>query len=234
METILSREQILRRQGLVVAICFIVGFLLATQIRGQASVSRRLQAQSEQDLSQLFRQLNVETKALRQEVTNLRIRFLEYKMAAADKKVILKEASKNLEDLGMMAGLVSTQGSGVTVTIFDENKQLGAYDILDVIEELRAAGAETISVSGHRVTANTYLETKQGSVYINGCKIKPPYVIKAIGEEVTLEQALNLPGGIENTLSNLEGVTLRIEREKVILPAASRITMQYVTPVEED
>ena len=85
--------------------------------------------------------------------------------------------------------------------------------LLDAIQELRAAGAEAIQVNGVRVVAGTFLTESGGGVSVDGNKINAPYRFKVIGNPQDLEPALNIPGGVVQTLEK-EQATVAVERSR--------------------
>ncbi|MCZ9342198.1 DUF881 domain-containing protein, partial [Streptomyces sp. TRM76130] len=70
--------------------------------------------------------------------------------------------------LGVLAGTVAARGPGITMTIADPEGTVEADMLLDVIQELRAAGAEAIQVNGVRVVAGTYLTDSADGVSVDG------------------------------------------------------------------
>lgn len=109
----------------------------------------------------------------------------------------------------MYAGLTNVEGPGVVITlndrqvtpaeakesIVDLNLFLIHYsDILAIVNELKNAGAEAISVNNQRIV-NTSSITCEGTVIkVNGEKIGAPFTIKAIGSPDLL-YGLNRTGG---------------------------------------
>ena len=70
-----------------------------------------------------------------------------------------------------------------------------------------------------RVVASTYFADAGGGVEIDGRKVTQPYVIKVIGKPEDLEPALNIPGGVVQSLEK-EQATVSIERsEKIVVDA---------------
>jgi uncharacterized protein YlxW (UPF0749 family) len=201
-----------RTQVTIALICIVMGFFLVTQIRGTQSYNQRLSEQSEQDLGQIVKDLTYETETLRSEVTDARIRLYKYEGETASRKTILNEAAQNLENLRILAGLTPVQGEGVSIVVSDKRHILNGTDLLGVIEELRAGGAEAIALNNKRLVTGSAFERRKKSIYLNSTKLSSPYRIKAIGDSEVLYQAITLPGGIRDALSSLEGVSLVIKR----------------------
>lgn len=232
----LHHVQIKRTEITVGIICALVGFLLVNQLRVQRSLSQQLPALTEQNLGQIIRELNVEAEFLQREVTDLRIKLYKYEREEADKKTILNEAAQKLENLRIVTGLVGVEGQGVRIQLDDKRGLLGSYDMLDLIQELRTAGAEAISINGRRVTARTAFRRRRGGLWINGSAINSPYEIRAIGDSETLYQGVVLAGGIRDVLSSLGGVSFEIAKvSDLSIPAIGReIQPLYATPIEEE
>ena len=88
--------------------------------------------------------------------------------------------------------------NGVIVTITDGvHRKVEAYDLLQLLNELRAAGAEAIAINEQRVVYSTYIvDIRNANTYIrvNGEKVASPYIIKAIGDPTYLESGLSQKG----------------------------------------
>lgn len=120
---------------------------------------------------------------------------------------------------------MAAQGPGITLTINDSKGTVEADMLLDAIQELRAAGAEAIQVNGVRVVASTYLTDSDNGVSVDGNKITQPYRFKVIGKSQDLEPALNIPGGVVQTLEK-EQATVTVEPSTKIVVDALRPAKQ--------
>ena len=134
------------------------------------------------------------------------------------------EQKKKIDNNNTILGLTKVTGKGVQIVLKDgeENKKAGStleasqtivhdVDILEIINVLRNAGAEAISINGHRIIATSPISCIGTVIKINDEKVGAPYVISAIGNPEALESALNIPGGI---ISILEKFGIKITKEK--------------------
>lgn len=134
------------------------------------------------------------------------------------------EQRKKIDNNNTILGLTKVTGKGVQIVLKDgeENKKAGStleasqtivhdVDILEIINVLRNAGAEAISINGHRIIATSPISCIGTVIKINDEKVGAPYVISAIGNPEALESALNIPGGI---ISILEKFGIKITKEK--------------------
>ena len=222
LHDVYDRLQLRRMQVAIAIICVIIGMLLVTQLQIQGSISEKLQQESKQDLGEIIRDLDIEVRVLQGEERDLRIRLLKYQNAAENQQSILNEAAHNLENLKIFAGLIGVKGEGVKVIIGDEYRFLNCYDLMDVANELKAGGAEVISINEIRITAKTsFVNDSEGQVVINGRKVTSPFTIKTIGDSETLSQVVGLFGGIQHALTSYEGVTFEVTKmESLEIPQA--------------
>ena len=216
-----------RTQITIALICMVMGFFLVTQLKGQQSYRTRLSEQSEQDLGQIVKDLSIETDTLQSEVTEARIRLYKYEGEMASRKTILNEAAQNLENLRILAGITKVEGEGVEILVTDKKHILNGSDLLGIIEELRAGGAEAIAVDNRRLVTRGAFEKRKKTIYLNSARLHSPYKIKAIGNSKILYQAITLPGGIKDALSSLEGVSLSIKQNDNLKLSAIKSKTEY-------
>ncbi|MCL5040572.1 MAG: DUF881 domain-containing protein, partial [Firmicutes bacterium] len=151
--------------------------------------------------------------------------------------------AREMERLRILAGLSEVQGPGVTVTMDDSKRprQKGedpnAFlihddDVLKVINELLAAGAEAVAINGQRLVSNTEIRCAGPTISINRAMTAPPLTIVAIGDPATLESALKMRGGVMESLA-LWGIEVKVKKEnEVTIPAYhGSLDFQYAKPV---
>ena len=104
-------------------------------------------------------------------------------------------------------------------------------DILLVVNELKDAGAEAISINGERLTALSEIRCVGSVVSVNNVRISTPFIINAIGDSDTLESALLFRGGVVSELMNY-GFEFDIKKmDSVTVPAyKGAISFKYATP----
>ena len=149
-----------------------------------------------------------------------------------------------------LAGLTPVQGPGVVVTLTDSKKRLPTTlppgitppnlihdtDINQVVNELKAAGAEAIAVNGQRLVAISAIRTAGPTILINSVPQAPPFVIQVIGDPKMLTSALNLPGGIASIFKNFDPAMFSIRQAQMLtLPAYSGSNEpRYAKPVSAE
>lgn len=126
------------------------------------------------------------------QLTDTRTKIDEYRATMENNDATADLLTKELQQANMRLGKLAVQGKGIIVTLEDsEYAQIDDYDIYKLINELRLAGAEAISVNGIRVTALTDVKTlAPGLLHIDGNPIHSPYTIRAIGDQKYLESSI--------------------------------------------
>lgn len=220
-------------QAAIALVCVVLGIMLAVQFRTTQDIRSTVPFQRIEDLSQRLSQTEKERDALLNEVHTLR----------QASSVI--GGSKESELIKIGAGVVALQGPGVIVTIDDskrpskpgENPNLYLIhddDILKVINELWAAGAEAISINDQRLIASSEIRCAGPTLSVNNTRYSPPYDIRAIGEPQTLENALKMRGGVVETLQ-FWGIQVNIKSfDEVLVPAyKGTFRFEFAKPVKE-
>jgi len=163
----------------IALICFIVGFTFTMQIKSVMENSKKDYSTSQERIDSLTTQLSESQK---------------------ENEGLIKE----LGDYRLTAGATDVTGEGIEITLYDltdaslspEETLVHQQDILMVVNELRNAGAEAISVNDIRFTATSYVRCVGSVIDVDGTRFSAPYTIKAIGGKNNLEKAMKQPGGI--------------------------------------
>lgn len=133
----------------------------------------------------------------------------------------LEEAKNQINDGNKMIGLTEVTGPGIIITLADSDIDstsvlnssdllIHDIDLLKVVNELKNAGSEAISINNQRVILTTSIICGGNIININGEKIGSPFEIKAIGSPEALAN-LSRPGG---WLSKLEERGIKVSTPK--------------------
>ena len=157
----------------------------------------------------------------------------EYKQNEQSTEESSKLVEQELEQVKQYLGQTDVQGQGITVTLYDkssENYSITAEDLLVIVDYLKSAGAEAISINGERIiNTSDIVYVNNSIIYVNQQRILAPYVINAIGNSAYLESTLIGNGGYVDELRKL-GFTVEIEKsDKVKVPKYNKeITYKYM------
>ena len=112
-------------------------------------------------------------------------RLMEYESAAQDAGKLNDAMYKDLERARNLAGLTDLEGSGVIITVnlisFQEYGQSGIIrnvyheDLLMLVNELNAAGAEALAINDERIIATTEIRDAGDYIVINTNRYSAPF-----------------------------------------------------------
>ncbi|MGW6056176.1 DUF881 domain-containing protein [Streptomyces sp. NPDC055189] len=211
--------RVTRPQLIVALLLFVLGLGLAIQVRSNND-SSALRGARQEDLVRILDELDDRTQRLEGEKQRLEDQRTGLENSSDQAEEARKQTVEKERQLGILAGTVAAQGPGITLTIDDKKGSVEADMLLDAIQELRAAGAEAIQINDVRVVANTYLsDTDSGGVRVDGRKVGKPYRFKVIGKPQDLEPALNIPGGVVQTLEKEQATVTVTRAEKIVVDA---------------
>ncbi len=224
-----------RLMATLAAALMLAGFMLVAQWRGNAVLAKSPERQTDQNLAIIIQELTSENTALRSEIMRLQTRIIEAERETSDRSQLLNEAAKELQALRAIAGFELVKGPGIHVTLVDDERVLLPQDFVALVNELRAGGAEAVSVNGMRVDALTGFSGGDGTIRVDGTVLAREFKVVAIGNPDNLEQSLTLPGGLKSTLSTFPGVTVVVERrDELTVAAAPEPVFEAGRPVEEN
>jgi uncharacterized protein YlxW (UPF0749 family) len=153
------------------------------------------------------------------------------------REAALSAAAKRAADLGILAGTLPAQGPGVRAVFTAGHQGLKSAVVLDAVEELRDAGAEAMQIEGTngtavRIVASTSFLDGTGGLQVDGQMLTGPYTIVAIGDPSTMQTALNIPGGVVDTVRNAGGNVIVNQPGSVRVTALHQAgTPKYARPV---
>lgn len=223
-----TKRQRNRGELAVVVVCAIVGFLLAAQLRtvqltGAADAASAARLETLQDL---YNELTAERDGLAEQVSQLQGELALYRDEAASGQAGSEALRAELDQLEITAGLTDVEGPGVTVILEDSSSAnltgdeadylIHDSDLLSVINELRSARAEAISLNGERILATSEVRCTGAVVTVNGRRYAAPYIIFAIGDKDTLYSALTMRSGVVDVLSQW-GISVKVTASDLLL-----------------
>lgn len=228
----MSRLRLTRGTLLAALVTLVLGLAVVAQVR--STQEGDLESLRESDLVALLDDVTNRADGLEAEV-----RALERdRDALADDRgdaAAQEAAQSRLETYQVLAGTVPVAGEGVALTVTDPDGALTTTTLIDLIQELRDAGAEAIQIGGVRVVADTWIGTAEGGMSISGDLVVPPYRIVALGDGHTLAAALAIPGGFNDSVRRDGGTVEVTEGEELVVDAVhTPRDPQYSRPVPAD
>lgn len=141
---------------------------------------------------------------------------------------IMANVKKELANNDISTGLTKVTGQGIVIVLddatessdasFDSMKVVHNQDLLMVMNDLKVAGAEAMSINDQRIVGTTDIYCFGPFVQINGVKEPAPFYIRAIGNMDSLISYMNADGSYINYLK-ARGISVDISKDsKIELP----------------
>ena len=216
--------------AVIAVLTALLGFAIVLQVR-QNSGTDNLANLRDDDLVGILDDQNARADRLRQEIAGLQDTLRRLKDSGDRSAAAREQAIKDAQALGILLGTLPATGPGVQVTVSDPDGKLGPEDVLDVVEELRGAGAEAIQFGSVRVSTSSAFTGSAGHVAVDGTELTAPYTVLAIADPKTLDTALNIPGGVAAAIRTAGGDVAVTERRSLTISATRALpTPKYASP----
>lgn len=197
---------------------------------------------------------------LRDQILKVKEKYenLAYELDILDEKLELAREDATKDNAGLSSiqekiveankilGLTEVKGPGVKITLQDANISnalalstddmssllVHDMDVRNVVNELKSAGAEAISINGQRIVSTSAIMCVGNVIEVNGQKVGAPFEILAIGLP---EQLANLErtGGY---LALLKGYGIKATLEKsndITIPKyTGKLVFEYATDIQ--
>ncbi|HQY33954.1 DUF881 domain-containing protein [Actinotalea sp.] len=220
-----TRAQLLA--GLLTAL---LGFAIVVQV--QQNRSSDLSGLRQDELVRILDEVTQRTEELDQQAADLRAQRTELMTGSDTERAAREAAAARAEEQGILAGRVPAEGTGVELVVREPDERIPAFVLLNILEELRNAGAEAIQIGDLRITASSYIADTADGVEIDGTELTAPYRWLAIGDPDTITPALEMPGGALAAVRNATGTADLSPSELVEVTAVREIDApRFATPV---
>ena len=219
-----------RAQVLAGVLCALLGFALVVQVRQTSGAD--LSSMRQADLVRILDEVTNRGDELANEQADLTRERDELLSGSDRRQAALDALRRSAETQGILTGRLPAEGPGVIVTLTELEGLIKPITMLDVLEELRNAGAEAIELNNQRVTASSAFTGVPGAVVLDGVTLSAPYFWTAIGDPATIDTALQIPGGAMAQVRNNGGEGTVDRRDLVEITALRVLTDPvYATPV---
>ncbi|MDK2821880.1 MAG: hypothetical protein PWP31_1845 [Clostridia bacterium] len=224
------------------------GLLVAWQLRAHLAIAAKDNQGS--SLIGVIKSLEKEDASLEDNISELRQKINDLQLERSQGKSRLIRLQQQLESLELKTGLLPVSGPGITITIDDNSagadiaKQsspttyrpedfiIHDKNVLYMVNELKAAGAEAIAVNDQRLVNNTDIRCVGTVILINSTRLAPPYEIKVIGNPDALEASIQ--HAEEFIYLKSRGFPIKVTKsDNLTLPAYNGgFSLKYTHPIE--
>ncbi len=211
------------------ALAVIIGFITTVQFKANITYQGIVTIPKLLDLQNEIKNVEAENKQLNESISEQAQKLAEYKTGVESTGSIFGIMQNELERIRNYSNYEKVEGTGVIITLNDSQQEIAEgediawylihdIDILEIVNELRMAGAEAIAINDERVTASTSIRCGGPTINIDGKRHAVPFVIKAIGDPKTLEASALAPESYIELYMSYSGIQVEIQKvEKLII-----------------
>ena len=195
-----------------------------------------IETMREEELRQEILEWKTKYSEIDEKIQSNNQKIQEYTQIIENNQQSSELLDKELKDFNMLVGKTNVIGDGVIIKLTDTSEMsYTASNLVYLVNELKYAGAEAISINNQRITNMTDIVTiSEKYILVNGERIISPYEVKAIGNQNEIEKILNFPnsGFIDDYKSR--GYTIHMSLQSGIrIPAYNQnIELKYIKEEE--
>ena len=212
---------------IIFVICVAVGFLIAISAKLTNGQHLFVSPNVINDLKTTIESEKQESTSVLELIAKDKDELKKLQGTSTSDSTFKAQLSKELENYKTISGAYDLRGEGVTVTIDDGTRPLlegedpnnvlvHDADLLSILNELKTAGAEAISVNGQRLVNTSEIACSGYSVRINNQFFARPFVISAIGDSKRMAAVMVAPESYGSLLKEY-GLTFEVKISDDIL-----------------
>lgn len=223
--------------------CIIIGILISSSMNFKKVNNEVFLTPAEyQEAYESTSKLNKDIKILSEKYSQYYSKLQNYKENPNNKNSVLSEINKELYDNEMALGYIDIEGEGIEIELNDATSQsqgevvdpndwwaqtVHDNDIVNLINELKIAGAEAISLNGHRITDRSNILCWGAFIELDDIKIPAPFEIKAIGNKEKLYSYMVAEGGYASFLKIRGNINVFVYKKDNVKILAKDRKMDY-------
>jgi uncharacterized protein YlxW (UPF0749 family) len=216
----------------VTVVCGVLGALIMLRLQPGEEGAATARYRSSAMLSEMLAGAQKQAAEQKTEIDDLRNKLTEFQSSTTQTGKTMQLLNQELQDYKTLAGVTPVKGPGISIYLDDSKVRLPMgedadpllihdYDLLLVVNELRSAGAEAISINDQRMIENTAIRCVGATILVNDRRIAGPFELRAIGDPRELAGAMSLPMGVLDQLRAIKVQVKVVREEEVRLPAVT-------------
>lgn len=225
----------------------ILGFTIVLQFRSDLEEYSFISLKSLNDLEGKINMEKEEINNMKQLIRLNKKRLNEYQRALEEEGSIKEVLRNEISTMKLLSGFEDVEGPGIIIKLSDSERELYEGedpnnlvvhdgDVLTIINDLRIAGAEVISINGQRLLNTSEVKCTGPTITINDYTYGQPFIFKAIGNPETLEAAIKAPGSYAWDLREVYGLVVDsyISERVRVSKYQGNTALKYMKPMEGD
>ncbi len=210
------------KKSILFLFCILIGLLISIQSRVITGTFHYISPEILKDYDNSIKTERMEIEQLKILISEKQEKLKAYQSYSGESDSILNTMTQELNRMRLISGFLDVQGEGVIILLDDGTRDLYQgenpndilvhdIDLLTIINDLKIAGAEAISINGQRLINNSEINCSGHSVRINNQFFAQPFIIKAIGDPKILHSSLSAPGSYGELLREY-GLILNVDK----------------------
>ena len=211
-------------------ICILLTSVIFIQFKTTSQINIiDIQNMNEEELKKEILSLQNKYNQTNEKLEDTNLKIIEYEKSLVKGENNSNILDEELNESKMLAGFTEVEGKGVALILEDnEEEQITSSHLLNLVNELKYAGAEAISINNNRITNFTDIVDVNYIIMIDGIKISSPYEVKAIGDQTYLSSTLNAKDGFLSTYKETGFTISMSEESKLQIPKYNKeIKIKY-------
>lgn len=205
----------------------VLGILISMSIREKAEI---MSPMSIEKIENYNRELNVVENQINvdKEIISHIKSSIEEKSSPVYQDELKRSLQNELKELKILSGEYDIKGEGIVIMIDDsqnedyKNTNLGIIhdiDIMIILNELKAAGVDAISINDVRVMGDSEIKCMGPTVKVDGHSKATPFIIKAVGNMEMIYNIMSDKNSYINLLETTYYMDVKVEKNKnIIIP----------------
>lgn len=195
-----------------------------------------IETMREEELRQEILAWKTKYNELDEKIQSNNTKINEYTDIITNNKQASEVLDAELNEYNMLVGKTNVVGEGVIVKLTDSQyMSYSAGNLVYLVNELKYAGAEAISINNQRIINTTdIVSINEQYILVNGERVASPYEVKAIGNKQEFEKILNFPnsGFIPDYKNRGYTIDFNLQSEIRIPAYSHQLNLKYVKEAE--
>lgn len=204
-------------------LALVLGFITTVQFKSSFTNQGIVTIPKLLDLQNEINNVEAENKQLNSSISEQALKLTLYKASVESTGSAFGIMQNELKNALNNSDLTAVKGPGIIMILNDSKQEVSEgediawylihdIDILEIVNELRIAGAEAISINGERVTSTTSIRCGGPTINIDGKRHAVPFIIEAIGDPKTLEASALAPESYIELYMEFTGIQVEIQK----------------------
>ncbi len=225
----------------LVLMTFLLGIILVLQIKSVSSTHGLVSLKSIKEIEDQIVVENKEMVNLKNLIKQKEDEYQSYEVELNRSGSIVPVLEEQKIKVSDTSGITDMQGRGLIIEIRDSDREIKDgenpnniivhdQDVLHIINDLKIAGAEVISVNGQRLLSISEIRCSGPTITINGKTFGQPFVISTIGPLEDMKKAITSPDSYAYLLKSVYAIGIDyVVEENLLIPKYNRqINFKYL------